>query len=108
MEINFKDLRIEKRENYNVIIGNFNIFDYKKNYEKKLSPEIRVYDNPQTLTFESAIKTNIKQDLYLTMSNIDGSDFYNVKFQIKPFMLWIWLAAFLTASGGLIRTFTIK
>ena len=108
IEINFKDLRIEKRENYNVIIGNFNIFDFKKNYEKKLNPEIRVYDNPQTLTFESAIKTDLKQDFYLTMSNIDGSDFYNVKFQIKPFMLWIWLAAFLTASGGLLRTFKRK
>ncbi len=105
MEINFKDLKIEKRENYNVIIGNFNIFDLKKNYEKKLEPEIRIYDNPQTLTFESAIKTNFKQDLYLTMSNIDGSEFYNVKFQTKPFMLWIWLAAFLTASGGLFRIF---
>ena len=108
MEIKFKDLKIEKRDNYNVIIGNFNIFDNKKNYEKKLSPEIRVYDNPQTLTFESAIKTNLKQDLYLTMSNIDGSDFYNVKFQIKPFMLWIWFAALLTASGGLVRTFIKK
>ena len=42
------------------------------------------------------------------MSNIDGSDFYNVKFQIKPFMLWIWFAAFLTASGGLLRTFLKK
>ena len=108
MEINFKDLKIEKRENYNVIIGNFNIFDLKKNYEKKLEPEIRIYDNPQTLTFESAIKTNFKQDLYLTMSNIDGSEFYNVKFQTKPFMLWIWLAAFLTASGGLFRIFKKK
>ncbi len=108
MEIKFQNLKIEKRENYNVIIGSFNIFDYNKDYEKKLSPEIRVYDNPQTLTFESAIKTSFKRDLYLTMSNIDGSDFYNVKFQIKPFMLWIWLAAFLTASGGLIRTFIKK
>jgi cytochrome c-type biogenesis protein CcmF len=42
------------------------------------------------------------------MSNIDGSDFYNVKFQIKPFMLWIWFAALLTASGGLLRTFLKK
>jgi len=108
MEIKFKDLKIEKRDNYNVIIGNFNIFDNKKNYEKKLSPEIRVYNNPQTLTFESAIKTNFKRDLYLTMSNIDGSDFYNVKFQVKPFMLWIWFAALLTTSGGLIRTFIKK
>tara|TARA_B100001057_G_scaffold17830_1_gene16486 strand:+ start:1417 stop:3294 length:1878 start_codon:yes stop_codon:yes gene_type:complete len=108
IEINFKDLKIEKRENYNVIIGNFNIFDFKKNYKKELNPEIRVYDNPQTLTFESAIKTDLKQDFYLTMSNISGSDFYNVKFQIKPFMLWIWLAAFLTASGGLLRTLKRK
>ncbi len=108
MEIKFKDLKIEKRENYNVIIGNFNIYDNKKNFEKKLNPEIRVYDNPQSLTFETAIKTNLKQDLYLTMSNIDGSDFYNVKFQIKPFMLWIWFAAFLTAGGGLLRSFVKK
>ncbi len=108
IEIEFKDLKIKKRENYNVIIGNFNIIDLKNNYQRNLNPEIRIYDNPQTLTFESAIKTNLKQDLYLTMSNIDGSDLYNVKFQIKPFMLWIWLAAFLTASGGLLRTFLKK
>ncbi len=108
IEINFKNLKIEKRKNYDVVIGDFNIFDKKKNYVKKLNPEIRVYNNPQTLTFETAITTNLIQDLYLTMSNIDGSEFYNVKFQIKPFMLWIWLAAFLTASGGLLRTFLKK
>ena len=108
LEINFKDLTITKRENYNVIIGSFNILDFKRNYEKKLKPEIRVYDNPKTLTFETAINTNFKRDLYLTMSNIDGSDFYNIKFQEKPFMLWVWFAAFLTASGGLIRIFSRK
>jgi cytochrome c-type biogenesis protein CcmF len=108
IEIKFEDLKIEKRENYNAIIGNFNILELKKNYRKNLNPEIRIYNNPQTLTFESAIKTNLQQDLYLTMSNIDGSDFYNVKFQIKPFMLWIWFAALLTASGGLLRTFLKK
>ena len=108
IEIKFEDLKIEKRENYNAIIGNFNILNLNKNYRKNLNPEIRIYTNPQTLTFESAIKTNLQQDLYLTMSNIDGSDFYNVKFQIKPFMLWIWFAALLTASGGLLRTFLKK
>ncbi len=108
IEISFQDLIIKKKANYNVVIGNFRIFDDNKKYEQILNPEIRVYKNPQTLTFESAIKTSLKQDLYLTMSNMDGSDFYNVKFQIKPFMLWIWLAAFLTASGGLIRIFLKK
>ena len=105
IQIKFQNLKIESRENYDVIIGNFNIYNLKKNYQKNLKPEIRVYDKPETLTFETAISSNIKQDLYLTMSNIDGSEFYNVKFQMKPFMLLIWLAAFLTASGGLIRIF---
>ncbi len=108
MEIKFNNLKVEKRDNYNVVIGDFNIQDLQKNYLKKLNPEIRVYDNPQTLTFESAINTNLKEDIYLTMSNIDGSDFYNIKFQVKPFMLWIWFAAFLTASGGLVRVFFKK
>jgi len=108
IEIKFNNLTIEKRDNFNAVIGDFNIQDVKKHYSKKLNPEIRIYKNPQTLTFESAINTNLKQDVYLTMSNMDGSDFYNVKFQIKPFMLWIWLAAFLTASGGMVRVFLKK
>ena len=108
MEIKFNNLIVKKRENYNAVIGDFNIQDFKKNYLKKLNPEIRVYENPETLTFESAISTNFKQDIYLTMSNMDGSDFYNVKFQVKPFMLWIWLSALLTASGGFVRIFLRK
>ena len=105
IEIKFQSLNIENRKNYNAIVGNFNIYNLKKNYQRILKPEIRVYDKPETLTFETAINSNFKRDLYLTMSNIDGSEFYNVKFQMKPFMLLIWLAAFLTASGGLIRIF---
>ena len=103
IEIKFLNLNLEKRENYDVLIGDFDIFDNKRNFKKKLYPEIRVYDKPETLTFETAIKSNLKHDLYLTMSNIKGSDFFNVKYQIKPFMLLIWIAAFLTAGGGLLR-----
>ena len=106
--IKFQDLKIENRKNYNAVVGNFKIHDLKKNYQKSLKPEIRIYDEPETLTFETAIISNIRRDLYITMSNIDGSEFYNVKFQIKPFMLWIWLTAFLTAGGSLTRIFLRK
>jgi len=106
--IKFQDLKIENKKNYNAIVGNFNIHDLKKNYKKNLKPEIRVYDQPETLTFETAIISNLRQDLYITMSNIDGSEFYNIKFQIRPFMLWIWFAAFLTTSGGILRIFLRK
>ena len=104
-EINFQNLNIENKKNYDAIVGNFNIHNTKKNYKKNLKPEIRVYEKPETLTFETAIISNFKQDFYLTMSNIDGSEFYNVKFQLKPLMLWIWLEAFLTARGSLVRIF---
>ena len=47
------------------------IFLIIKEILKRLNPEIRVYDKPETLTFETAINTNLKHDLYLTMSNLE-------------------------------------
>ena len=38
MEIKFNSLIIEKRKNYNAVIGDFNIHDLKSNYLKKLNP----------------------------------------------------------------------
>jgi cytochrome c-type biogenesis protein CcmF len=35
------------------------------------------------------------------MSNINRSEFYNIKFQKKPFMIWIWISALIIALGGL-------
>ena len=34
------------------------------------------------------------------MSNVARSDFYNIKFQKKPFMIWIWISAIMIAIGG--------
>ena len=65
-----------------------------------LNPEIRIYSNPETLTYEAAIKTKITSDFYLTMSNVSRSDYYNIKFQKKPFMIWIWISALMIAFGG--------
>ena len=72
---------------------------------KTLKPEIRIYDKPKTLTYEAAIKTNFLKDYYITMSNIDRSEFYNIKFQKKPLMIWIWLSVICLALGGFLRTF---
>ena len=72
---------------------------------KTLKPEIRIYDKPKTLTYEAAIKTNFLKDIYITMSNIDRSEFYNIKFQKKPLMIWIWVSVICLAFGGFLRTF---
>ena len=56
-----------------------------------------------TLTYEASIKTKLDYDLYLTMSNISRSELYNIKFQKKPFMIWIWFSALLMSIGGFLR-----
>ena len=39
------------------------------------------------------------------MSNIGDGDIFNIKFQKKPLMIWIWFSAFLIALGSLHRLF---
>ena len=102
-EINFKNTETKESKNYTAVIGNFKLTNLKNNLVQYLNPEIRIYSNPETLTYEAAIKTKITSDLYLTMSNISRSDYYNIKFQNKPFMVWIWISAIMIALGGFIQ-----
>ena len=102
-EIYFENIKIEQKKNYHSVIGNFKLTDLKKNLVQYLDPEIRVYSNPETLTYEAAIKSKITSDFYLTMSNVARSEYYNIKFQNKPFMIWIWISAFIIALGGFVQ-----
>jgi cytochrome c-type biogenesis protein CcmF len=102
-EINFQDIKIKESKNYKAVIGNFKLTNLKKNLVEYLEPEIRIYSNPETLTYEAAIKTKVTSDLYLTMSNVSRSDYYNIKFQNKPFMVWIWISALMITLGGFMQ-----
>jgi len=102
-EINFVAIKIKESKNYKAVIGNFKLTNLKNDLVQYLDPEIRVYSNPETLTYEAAIKTKITSDLYLTMSNVSRSDYYNIKFQNKPFMIWIWISALMIALGGFVQ-----
>jgi len=99
-EINFEGIKIRESKNYKAIVGNFKLINEKNDLVQYLNPEIRIYSNPETLTYEAAIKTKITSDLYLTMSNVSRSDYYNIKFQNKPFMIWIWISALMIVIGG--------
>jgi cytochrome c-type biogenesis protein CcmF len=102
-EISFEDIRIKESKNYKAVIGNFKLTNLKNNLAQYLGPEIRIYSNPETLTYEAAIRTKIHSDLYLTMSNVSRSDYYNIKFQKKPFMIWIWISALMISLGGFMQ-----
>ena len=103
--IKLQNLEIENFSNYKAVIGVLEVSNNKTNRKNILKPEIRIYTNPQTLTYEAAIKTSFLKDYYLTMSNIDRSDYYNIKFQKKPLMIWIWISVIMIVIGGFLRLF---
>jgi len=103
--IKLQNLETENFSNYKAVIGSLEIKNNKTNRKNILKPEIRIYENPQTLTYEAAITTSVLKDYYLTMSNIDRSDYYNIKFQKKPLMIWIWISVVMITIGGFLRLF---
>jgi cytochrome c-type biogenesis protein CcmF len=99
-KFHLKDLKLVQDTNYKSVVGSLKVNDLLTKEERVLKPEIRIYDNPQTLTYEASIQTNFTRDYYLTMSNIDRSDYYNIKFQKKPLMIWIWISVVMLSLGG--------
>ena len=103
--VEFKDLKLQDFKNYKAVIGEFKINNFKENSNQSLYPEIRIYENPSTITYEASIRSGILKDYYITMSNIDRSDYYNIKFQKKPFMMWIWISVIFISLGGFLRLY---
>ena len=106
--IKFEKLTTMSTANYKSIVGNFKIISKKKLNTKNLKPEIRFYNQPQTITYEASIRSNFFSDTYLTMSNISDTDIFNIKFEKKPFMNFIWFSVLLISFGGLLNFFNRK
>ena len=106
--IKFENLETSSGNNYKSVVGYFEILNKKKLIKENLKPEIRIYNQPKTITYEASINSNLFSDTYLTMSNISNSDIFNIKFQKKPFMNLIWFSVLLISFGGIINFFNRK
>ena len=98
--IKFESIKVIKEQNYQSLIGEFNIKD--ENNSISLKPELRIYDQPKTITSEADISSTIFSDNFLVFNVLKNDGFYNVRYQIKPFMIWIWISVILISFGGLI------
>ena len=101
IEINFEGVKKESINNYDTIIGKFKIIDFNGG-EEILEPELRIYNQPNIVTSEADIKTNLFTDKFMTMSLVQNEDYFNIRYQVKPFMIWIWLSVLLISLGGLL------
>jgi len=102
--IYFENIKSSKKQNYMSFVGTFRIIE-NDNKEILLRPELRIFNQPITITSEADIKTNFIGDKFLVMNLVKGNEYYNIRYQTKPFMIWIWLSAILMGSGALINFF---
>ena len=106
-EIFFEKIKEKKESNYNSIVGYFKITD-ETGKIVQLKPEIRIYNQPRIITSEADIKTTFLEDKFLVMNLVKGDEYFNVRYQVKPFMLMIWISVLLLSLGGLIGLFKKK
>jgi len=106
-EIFFKNIEERKESNFNSIIASFEIKN-KNGKTIELNPEIRIYNQPEIITSEADIKTTLLEDKFLVMNLVKGNEYFNIRYQIKPFMVWIWISVLLLSLGGLMSLFKRK
>ena len=106
-ELKFNSISGKVEKNFNSLLGSFSLIDPKGDISY-LKPEIRIYNQPSITTSEANIKTNFFYDRFITMSNIQNSEFFNIRFQQKPMMIWIWISALLISLGGILSVFRQK
>ncbi len=98
--IKFKSLNSLNEKNYKKLVGEFEIKSKKQS--QFFYPEIRIYNQPNIVTSEAYIKTGIFSDNFIVINLIKDDGYFNVRYQKKPFMVWIWLSVSLLAIGGFI------
>ena len=100
-KIVFESISQNQQKNYNSIVAKFTVQDSMGELEN-LSPELRIYNQPNIVTSEAYIKTTLLSDKFIVINVVQNQEFFNVRYQVKPFMLWIWISVILISAGGLI------
>ena len=98
-KIVFESINQESQKNYKAIIANFSILN-SNGANDNLSPELRVYNQPKITTSEADIQTTLMKDKFIVINLVQNQDYFNVRYQVKPFMLWIWFSVIIISFGG--------
>ena len=107
LNINFENINQKDEKNFKSIIGKFEL-KYQNGKTETLKPELRIYNQPNIITSEADIKTNLFRDKFMTINYVKNQDFFNVRYQEKPFMIWIWLSVILIGFSEIISLFKIR
>ncbi len=98
--LKFKNITKTEIDNFTSLKAEIHVI--QNNKELKFYPELRLYKVPETITSEADIKTNLFNDNLVVVNYLKDTDYLNIRYQKKPFMLLIWISAILLAIGGMI------
>ena len=80
--INFENIEQEDEKNFKAIIGKFNVQNLDGSSDI-LNPELRIYNQPNIITSEADIKTNLLTDKFMTMNYVQNQEYFNIRYQVK-------------------------
>ena len=98
--IKFEKISKVEIDNYTSLKAEIEVSQSDK--KLKFYPELRLYKVPETITSEADIKTNLLNDNLVVVNYLKDTDYLNIRYQKKPFMLLIWSSAILLGIGGLL------
>ena len=99
-KINFETFSSKDKQNYKSIVGKL-IVENSEGLVDIMKPELRIYNQPNISTSEADIKTGLFADKFMTMNIVQNQEYFNIRYQIKPFMIWIWFSVLIITFGGL-------
>ena len=100
LSINFQSIDQKDEQNFKSLIGKFEI-NSSKDESIILKPELRIYNQPNIITSEADIKISFLKDRFITMNSVQNQNYFNIRYQVKPFMIWIWISVLLISFAGI-------
>ena len=100
LSINFQSIDQKDEQNFKSLIGKFEI-NSSKDESIILKPELRIYNQPNITTSEADIKISFLKDRFITMNSVQNQNYFNIRYQVKPFMIWIWISVLLISFAGI-------
>lgn len=85
---------------YQASVVDFLVRDANGKVVTMMSPEKRNYTISQMPMAESALHPGVTRDIYVALGEPQSAGAWSVRFQIKPYIRWIWLGALIMALSA--------
>ncbi len=99
--VRFDGLKEVQRSNHDAVIANLTITEDGQP-AGMLFPEKQFYPNQDQPSTEMAVRSTLKEDLYLILAGYDNDGSASLKVIINPLIMWLWIGWIVLVGGTLI------